>query len=343
MAFYTKGSGIILTGVVLLYALMLLLLFENRAYFKFAVVACMISVALITPWALANIAIHNYPFVEGINMLFEAEYAVLRMSTGEIVDFERSDHPYYTQAATMTKSSVNYLATFGWMVLILGFMGSTYALLRRYRVPFLSLFVCFIFIAAFTIMVGEPRYLSLIFPQVAIVGGVFLGELTDTFKDETGKKYAVICGTLIMVVGYLSLTSSLATAMQTSSSRRYSDDYVNALKWIRGNTPDDAYIFTVYGGSTFFYARRDAVWAIIKEFPLMMEPTSNSTYIHQTLGRYNVTHVFIDSSLVADTYFIPHLNIVGLFSKHFVDEVVGDTDNFRVVYTGNRVVLMELL
>lgn len=341
LGFYTKASGIILIMAVLLYAFILLMFYDDKKYFKLAILACIISGLLITPYAIRNMMIFNYPYVEGLNMFFTPPQSVLRMATGELVFFEKPTHSYYRDAASMTKPHMNYIDTIGELALLLAFMGAVYGISTRYRAFRIPITVCFLFTAAFLFMGGESRYFSIIYPQIAIIGGIFLGEVTDIFKNDK-KQHIIVSVILVAIVGYLSLSSSLAMAIQTSHSERYSPEYKDALRWMRNNTPDDSYIFTVYGGSTYYYAKRDAAWNIIPEFPLMMEPTSNSTYIYETLKKYGITHIFIDRGLVAESYFVPHLNIVGLFSTHFVNSVMADFEHYTAVYVGEGTAILEL-
>ena len=73
------------------------------------------------------------------------------------------------------------------------------------------------------------------------------------------------------------------------------------------------------------FADRRNVWSI-NEFPDIMT-TQNSTYIYDTLEKYNVSYILIWRAIVADRYIVPESNLIGAFTYNFVNIVSNDIQN----------------
>ncbi len=137
-----------------------------------------------------------------------------------------------------------------------------------------------------------------------------------------------------------SLYSGIITAVNTSNTSRYPQSYIEALTWINENTPEDSIIFTTYSGSVKYFAERDNVWNI-NEFPEIMKST-NSTYIYETLKKYDVSYILIWRSLVSQDIVVPGSNILGVFTNNFVDKVLNDKDHFDIAYQNSDNVALKL-
>jgi len=182
---------------------------------------------------------------------------------------------------------------------------------------------------------GESRYLSIVFPQLAIIGGVFLGKVHESIKNRWLPYF------LLAIVLGVCLNNSFSMALSTSFSQRFSDDYISALTWLKTNTTKDALVFTTYCGSVNYFGQRDCFWASIPEFPLMME-ANNSTYIYDTLKNYNTTHILIWNALIGEDYYYPERNLVGIFNINFYNLVMNDQEHFKIVYQNQNNIIFTL-
>jgi uncharacterized membrane protein len=109
------------------------------------------------------------------------------------------------------------------------------------------------------------------------------------------------------------------------------------------NTPKDALIFTTYSGSVRNYADRSDIWTGVTEFDKIMT-TDNATYVHDILRKYNVSYVVIWRDVVAETYYVPHANLAGVFSYQFVQTTTSASANnsFIPVYQNTNNVVLKL-
>jgi hypothetical protein len=233
-----------------------------------------------------------------------------------------------------------FSSTFGWLTFILGIFGFTWLITNWKKnkeetdILFLSLASVLILVSVFTItsFTGwiplETRYLSIIFPQLALLGGMFL------WKMKEWNKMLLI---LIVPILLFSLFTSATTAIGTYNSQRYPSDYLEALKWIKTNTPKDAIIFTTYSGSLKYYGERDDIWAnnIGEDFPQIMT-TTNGTFIYGVMEKYNVSYILIWRDTMAQNYIVPESNIWGVFTYNFANVVSSDKEHFDNVFSNQN-------
>jgi hypothetical protein len=147
---------------------------------------------------------------------------------------------------------------------------------------------------------------------------------------------------IIIPILIFGLYSSAIVAVSTSQSQRFPTNYVEALTWIKGNTPKGSLIFTTYGGTTRYFAERNNFWQNVNEFPDVMT-TTNSTFIYQTLRKYNISYILIWRGVLAQDYIIPQSNIAGVFTYNFLNTVVNDTQHFSVTYQNQDNIVLKLV
>jgi len=90
------------------------------------------------------------------------------------------------------------------------------------------------------------------------------------------------------------------------------------------------------------FAERDRLWNQLEEFPSIMT-TQNSTYIYQTLKKYNITHILIWRGVVAENYIVPESNLLGAFTYNFVNIVLNDTIHFKNLYSNQNNAVLEVV
>jgi hypothetical protein len=231
--------------------------------------------------------------------------------------------------------NINYYDTFGYISLVLVIIGSIYVLLLKEKKLYLPILLIALFLLAFNYrgssQIMDPRHLSIIFPQFAIIGAFLL----DKIYERNNKAVFIIIAIVIF-----SVYSSVTLALATSSGQRYPQDYIQAMSWIKTNTPNNSKVFTAYTGSLSYYADRSNVW-IIDEFPNVMT-TQNSTYIYNTLKSYNISYVLVWRGILADKYIIPESNLLGAFTYNFLQVVSNDTKHFNVTYQNQDNIIFKL-
>jgi hypothetical protein len=325
---YVKFDGSFLIIALFAFTLILYLVRKDKHLFKFVLISCLIALAILSPWIIRNFYLHHYPFVEGLNLFFNIKVSPnwLTMNVWSMI--------------APSTNFITLIEELGLIAVILGVLGSTYGYLSKERTILLSVFMTGLFLFFFYFRnVGDPRYLSIIFPQLALGGGVYLGALYDKINKSINVwlSYA-----LVGIVILFCLYSSLGTAISVSQSQRYPSNYIEALTWIKNNTPADATIFTAYGGSVRIFADRDIVWNMIEEFPDIMT-AQNGTYISETLKKYNVTYILIWRGIVAQNYIIPQSNLLGAFTYNFISIVQNDKEHFETPFQNADDLVLKII
>jgi len=333
-SYYTKFSGLFLLFVLFLYCLILFLYKRDKQYIKLFFISLLGFLFILSPFIIRNLVLYNYPFFEGLNFFFKSpEYT---MSAEWI--------PEATKLLSLPSVNLGaYISVFGLLALIFFILGSSWFLsnfgsnLKESYFLFLLLLPTIFFLIIFNlanitgILITDPRYLSIIFPQISLLGGFFL------WKIKEKNKYFLMFLIPIMI---FAIFSGVTVAQGTSVSQRYPDDYIEALKWLKTNTPQDSIIFTAYGGSVDYFAERRIIWTI-NEFPDIMH-TGNGTYIYENLKKYNISYILVWRGILAQDYIVPESNLIGAFTYNFLNVATNDKENFDIVFQNQNNVLFKL-
>jgi 4-amino-4-deoxy-L-arabinose transferase-like glycosyltransferase len=340
LAYYTKLSGLLLLFVLFLCCSVLFLYKKDKDYIKLFLISLIGFAFIVSPFIIRNLIIYKYPFFEGLNFFFKPY-----QSTGP-----GANAKWVPEAAKLlSPASISlgmYIETFGLVGLVFSIFGISWFLsnfkvdLKESYLLFLLLLPTILFLLIFNLanvtnilgsIITEPRYLSIIFPQIALLGGFFL------WKTKEENKYFLIALVPILL---FALYSGVTVAQGTSTSQRYPDNYIEALKWLKTNTPEDSIVFTAYGGSVDYFAERKVLW-VIDEFPDVMH-TSNSTYIYNALKSYNISYILIWRGIVAQDYIVPQSNLIGAFTYNFINVVSNDQGNFDAVFQNQDNIIFKL-
>jgi len=325
LSFYTKQTGLFLIAGLVIYAIFL----KDKKYFKLTLIAILISIILSSAYLIRNIIFYKYPYVYFLNYFFQRPETE---SAWEGVTAQMLSSPMFTIQS--------YTSNMGWLLVTLIIFSISWFLVSK-KVPkdqLLFLILSFSFLTLYYIFyfsnlsVTEPRNLFIIFPQLSLLGGFFLWKLKNYYK------YSFL---LILLIVILSLQAGLTTAINTSSSQRYPDDYIEALKWINQNTNNNSIILTTYSGSVKYFANRDTIWGI-KELPDLML-NSNSTYIYEIMKKYNVSYILVWRGVLSDRFIIPESNLIGVFTYNFLENIINDDTHFNITHQNQNNIIFEVL
>jgi len=328
LSFYAKESGFFMLIVLIAYAVFLCIREKNIKYLKLSLLAAIVSLIIFSPNLIRNIYYYNYPY----SLLFDIFFS--NPSSSSI------SASFLQQLSTI----FDFAGAFGWLALILVILGSIYIILNPERFKqisiLISVFILLLFALVYSlgyfsgkIILSDPRYLLILFPQIALVGGYFMWALKEK------NKYFLL---ILIPIFLFGVYSSVLTANSTASSTRFPSNYIDALKWIGTKTPKDSIIFTAYGGSVRYFADRGIIWSSIKEFPQLMT-TQNSTYIYDVLKKNNVSYILIWNGIISQDYMISGSNIAGVFTYNFLNTVAGDTKHFNTTYQNADDIIFKLL
>jgi 4-amino-4-deoxy-L-arabinose transferase-like glycosyltransferase len=328
LAFYAKFSAIFLPIALLAYAFYKYFFKKDKNYLKFSIVACIVFAVIIAPFIARNLILYGFPYVDVLNLFFKEP------------NFTPS---WVKDAAKILSPSTDIISVFGFLALIFGLQGIAYFLVSKDEKLVLPSIVFVLFILLYYVRgmlnlgIAESRYFAIVFPQIALIGGYFADKVY-----EKNKNYLIILFAVIVLCLYL----SFSVALGTFGSTRYPQNYLDALNWIKQNTPENANIFTAYGGSLEMFAGRSNVWAI-EEFPQLMS-TQDTNYIYNTLVKYNASYILIWRSIVAENYIVPESNLIGAFTYNFVNVVSNDIQNnnqthFNIAYQNQDNMIIRLM
>jgi 4-amino-4-deoxy-L-arabinose transferase-like glycosyltransferase len=337
IAYYTKVSGLLLLFVLFLYCSILFLYKRNKNFIKIFFISLIGFAVVLLPTILKNLIIYKYPFFEGLNFFFKPyEYTGYLSNVKWVSEASKLLSPVSISLGTYT----DILGLTGLIFSIFGvawLLSNFKANLKESYLLFLLVLPVSIFLLLFNLfnitgyIITESRYLSIIFPQISLLGGFFLWKLKEK------NKYLLI---LLVPVLVFALYSGVSIAQSTSVSQRYPDNYLQALKWLKDNTQKDSITFTAYGGSVDYFAERNTIWTI-NEFPDIMH-TSNSTYIYENLKKYNISYILVWRGIVAQDYIVPQSNLIGAFTYNFVNVVSNDKEKFEPVFQNQDNVIFKL-
>jgi len=328
LAFYVKFSAIFLPVALLAFAVYKYLYKKEKNYLKLSIIACVFFAIIIAPFIARNLILYGFPYVDVLNLFFK----------------EPNFTPLWVKdAAKILSPSTDIISVFGFLALIFCLEGITYFFVSKDEKLVLPILVFVLFILLYYVRgvlnlgIAESRYFAIVFPQLALIGGYFADKVY-----EKNKKYLIVLFGVIVLCTYL----SFSVALNTFSSTRYPQNYLDALKWIKQNTPANANIFTAYGGSLEMFAERTNVWAI-GEFPQLMT-TQDTNYIYNTLVNYNVSYILIWRGIVAENYIVPESNLIGAFTYNFVNVVSNDIQNnnqthFSIDYQNQDNMVIKLI
>jgi 4-amino-4-deoxy-L-arabinose transferase-like glycosyltransferase len=318
LSIYAKSSALIFPLILFLFFLVKYIYKKDRYSFKLAIISCFIALLIILPFILRNLILFKYPYLEGFNIFFKPPTTGTSWGTGAV-----------TKALSIP---IDYFGLFGYIAVFSSIFGIVYSIQIKNEKMLLVIFMFLLFLLTYYVRsflsmgIGDPRYFSIIFPEIAIIGGYYLG------KVATCKKYLSI---IIVIFFIFAFYTSVTVALSTSQSQRYPNDYIEAIKWIKQNTPEDALIFTAYGGSLKYYGDRTAFWASFNEFPEVMTST-NSTRIYNILKSYNISYILVWRGILAQNYIVPESNLIGAFTYNFLNQVYNDKEHFNMTYSNTN-------
>ncbi|MBN2203317.1 MAG: glycosyltransferase family 39 protein [Candidatus Aenigmarchaeota archaeon] len=333
LSFIAKQSGLFLIAGLFIFEILVYLHKKDKEILRNLFIALVIAAMLSMAFPLRNIILYDYPHILFLNSFFDAPTDAFSGWSG-ITAQDFSNHMFTLDSYISNTSYLMMISMIFSVVLFFMEAGKNkvnkdVAFFMLLAAIFLLLYNIYYFLQ---LGISEPRNIFIIFPQMALIGGFFIYRLKD---------YKKIFTVLLLSFVIVSIYFSSIVAMSTSSSQRYSDNYVNALTWLGKNTQEDEFVLTTYAGSVKYFAQRDAIW-VIDELPEIMS-TSDSTYIYDTLKDYNVSYILVWSSVLGNNFVVPESNLLGIFTTNFLDVVMNDPDHFNATYQNTESIIFELI
>ena len=314
------GLGLLTKTSALLIPITLLLYSIYKGKLKEGLITILVGFLILAPWVVRNYVALGDPMYPGFHQVYDYFFG----------------NPYpekapleLTQAAQPLIMPLDIVNSIGILATFFSIFGFSYAYYRKNEIGMLCLVFIVVFLVAFysnLIGIKDVRYFSIIFPQICIMGTIGI-----SYLNEDVRKYKIPT-ILVAIIILISLYYGISTALGTSTSTRFGDDYVKALKWIKTNSTDNAMIMTVFTGSCEFYSDRHCLWPVrdLKEL-MTTQSLSNLTSI---LKKNNVNYILIQQGITSQSYISSGTNTIGVFSLQFVGMMVVSKD-FEQVYASN--------
>lgn len=304
LAYYTKVSGILLIAVASLWYI--------RDHIRKFAVLLVFGVCML-PYLAKNMLLYNYPYFEPFNPLFTYVSHVPQWIWSSLA-----------LVSPVSLSPMAILTSLGWIATFFAIMAIPYfkltddkGLLKLCMIS-VGLFLLMFIAAAIThFTVVDYRHFSIIYPQIALMGGFWLWKL---------KEYKSGMALLIVVIIIMGFWTSYSTISAVSHGTRYSAAYLDSMKWIDKNTPADARVLTTFIGSCMEYSHRTCLWSI-EELESMMTGGD----IYTPMKAHDIDYIFIYGPLVNNQFIVPQANLLGTFTTSYVERISADS-RFSVVY-----------
>lgn len=319
-----KSDGWFLTAFLSMYLLYNYFSEEKKEPYKLFLVSIAIFSVFFALLLIRDMIVFGF-----LRSMAGSEYFLPDMET---IKRKTMPHPFWSYMEKTLSPNVNYIEAFGVLNVLFLAIGMVYGLKTKNRVVIISLFMLLPFLILFIINGGESRYLSLIFPEVALISGIFLADISKLHK------YLFY---VIVVMLLFAAWQPTNLGILGSIYERWSPNFLNALYWLRNNTPENSSVWAVYCGSVKYFADRACYFLITPEFPFVME-SQNSTYVYDVLkGKYNFDYVLIWNGVVGEEYYYPKQNLVGVMNLNVINLMLNDT-RFEKVYENQETMVLKI-
>ena len=332
ISYFTKVSGLLLVIFTTAYIAWLWLKHKDKNYLKNLFVVLLTFGAMMAVHVIKNLMLYRYPFFEPINFLFPYADPIPAWITSSM-----------SLITPVSLSISNVIASFGWVPFVLMLFSIAYLMTSRKSgkaentVLELSLLSIILFLAIFSVAqithftILEYRHFSLIYPQIALLGGFILWKLKESNK---------MLMLALIAIALLGFYTSISIIGSSSSQTRYSQPYLESLDWIKQNTSADSVLLTTYIGSAMEYSGHQRILWSLDELQDVMN-ANDADYIYNTLKDHNVSYVLVWKQLISQTFIVPQANLLGTFTYNFMDKTINDK-RFEQVFSNSEVLIYKL-
>ena len=307
----TKFSILILPVALFFYAI-------HKGRFKSWAIMFLISMVLLMPWVARN----YYFFGFGFYPVFDDIQLFL---------FGNPYPPQFGQELAGAQQSISFLTLISYLgtsIIFLSILGSLYSYFEKKDIGFLSILIIMIFlITLYSGIAGfmDVRYFVVILPELAILTVIGWNSLFENHKRLIA----------ISIIGIIlsSLIMGVTQAMGSSMLTRYTEEYVDALGWVKQNTNKTDFLMTTFCGGAIFYSERDCVWPV--KYMREVMTTQSDEEILDILQKYNVKYILVDGDYVSQSYVVQGSNIAGVYTFNFLN-IIGNSTKFKLVYRSTQ-------
>ncbi len=178
------------------------------------------------------------------------------------------------------------------------------------------------------------RYVLPVAVLIAAIAGEYFSELCDLFRHRPGK-YAAYFAILALVTlfVYFTIPVALEKINTMSQVKQFSPAYIEAMKWIKDNTPQDAFFLNLWGTPAIYNSERTSVWHMPEQGDIML--SNNDSIVIPLLERNNITYI------VVTKFSISNEKLLTVYPASFVN-YLASSKHFEKVYENSDTIIYKV-
>ncbi len=178
------------------------------------------------------------------------------------------------------------------------------------------------------------RYILPLAVPMVVIAGEYFSELCAFFRNKLGKyaAYAAILA-LIACFIYFTIPPALAKISTMNQVKQFSPSYIEAMKWIKDNTPQDAFFINLWGTPAIYNAERTSVWHMPEQGDIML--SNDDAIVIPLLERNNITYI------VVTKFSIRNENLLTVYPSNFVN-YLASSKYFEKVYENTDTIIYKV-
>lgn len=172
---------------------------------------------------------------------------------------------------------------------------------------------------------------------IAVISGEYFSELCALFRNRLGKHISALA-ILVLVACFvyfivLSTNGSLAKISTMNQVKQFSSPYMEAMRWMKDNTPQDAIFYNLWGTPAIYNAGRTSVWHMPEQGDIML--SNDDKVVIPLLERNNITYV------VVTKFSIRNENLLTMYPAGFVN-YLASSGHFEKVYENTDTIIYKV-
>ncbi len=169
---------------------------------------------------------------------------------------------------------------------------------------------------------------------IAVIAGEYFSELCALFRHRLGK-YAAYFAIVVLVALFVYFTIPVALAKfgTMNQVKQFSPAYIEAMEWMKDNTPQDAFFLNLWGTPAIYNAERTSVWHMPEQGDIML--SNDDAIVIPLLERNNITYV------VVTRFSISNEKLLTVYPASFVN-YLASSNHFEKVYENSDTIIYKV-
>ncbi len=335
LAFLTKTTGVAVY-LFIVFAFVYQLVKERKLMMvKRYFILVLISVLLISPFFIRNFFYYKTPTCSFPLPFFSKSGCAIDKFESKY-QFAGRTEQVGTEVSPTKMGITNYLAfAYGniWFVVLGLICGLLLLFIRRSNIDIL---IIISLITIFYLLIQPSqraedlaRYTLGWVPIIAIIAAIYF-EAVYNFIRKYQKYIALIVFVIVIILGYQALTEKLNTIFQV---KQFSPLFFEACDWIKGNTPENSLLFTVWSHRAVYSCQRNSIGNFAD-----ISLSRDLNYTLSVAKEKDITHIFIQKFSIDSS----NSHLSEKYDLDFIQFLDSHPEHFKNIYE-NGVSLQECL